>query len=422
MFKIYLSLLFITLSFLGRSNSILIPMDEHQKNHLKAYGIAFDVLKKGGSVDWLLNYRGGGFLITHSSYFESECVIRGVSFELLNVTRTNAILQEISAPEVNMSLVKLETAPKIAVYSPKNALVGDDTDAVIAALDYAEIPYTIIYDEEIISDHLLKYDWLHLHHEDFTGQHGRFMRRESAVLESKLQEATARQLGFEKVSQMKLAVAKRIKAFCAGGGFLFAMCSGAETFDIALAADGVDISESIYDGDDSDADSQSKLDFTKTLAFENFTLEPGLSRRFSDINTGRPDFFEAHNDFFIVFNFSAKWDVVPSMLTQNHENVIKEFMGQTSSFNKYVIKPDVLVLGENRKVNNVRYMYGELGRGHWTFYSGHDPEGVAGGGGGGGRGGRRTPTDLNLHPHSPGYRLILNNVLFPSAKKRKQKT
>ena len=406
---------FLILSFgFSQANSILIPMDGSQRNHLKAYGIAFLVLKKGMEVDWLLNYRGGSFLINWSGAIENECVVRGVSFEVVSSAKTNTILLEISSPSVNMNVVKLERSPRIAVYSPKNELVADETDAVITVLDYAEIPYVILYDEEILKDDLVKYDWLHLHHEDFTGQHGRFLRRESAVIESQIQEATAHQLGYSKVSAMKLEVAKKIKVFCTGGGYLFAMCSGAETFDIALAADGVDISESVYDGDEPDVDAQSKLDFSKTLAFENFTLEPGNSRKFSDINTGRPDWFESATDFFALFDFSAKWDVIPSMLTQDHESVIKEFMGQTSSFNKYTVKPDVLVLGENRRVNNVRYIYGELGRGHWTFYSGHDPEGSPGR--------RRTPTDLNLHPHSPGYRLILNNVLFPSAKKKKQKT
>ena len=407
-------LLFVFLCTAGRSDSILVPMDAGQKNHLKAYGIAYFVLQKGAYVDWLLNYRGGSFLVTYSTTIENECIVRGIYFEILNTAKTNSILQEISNPDINMSVVKLEKAPRIAVYSPKNELVADETDAVITVLDYAEIPYAIIYDEEILKEALVLYDWLHLHHEDFTGQHGRFLRRESSVIESKLQEATAHQLGFSKVSEMKLVVAKKIKAFCAGGGYLFAMCSGAETFDIALAADGVDISESIYDGDEPDVEAQSKLDFSNTLAFENFTLNPGSSRKFSDINTGRPD-FETNNDFFMLFDFSAKWDIIPSMLTQDHEHIIREFMGQTSSFNKFVVKPEVLVLGENRSAKNVRYLYGELGRGHWTYYSGHDPEGTPGRG-------RRTPTDLNLHPHSPGYRLILNNVLFPSAKKKKQKT
>lgn len=407
---VFLLILFVFTS--GRANSILIPMDEQQKNHLKAYGITYFMLQQGIAVDWLLNYRGGSFLAPYSPAIQSECSVRGITFEVISSAKTNTILHEISNPETNMNLVRLETAPKVAVYSPKNELVNDDTDAVIIVLDYAEIPYTIIYDEEILKDDLVKFDWVHLHHEDFTGQHGRFMRRESAVIESKIQEATAQRLGYKKVSAMKLDVAKKIKGFCAGGGYLFAMCSGAETFDIALAAEGVDIIDYIYDGDA--ADEEATLDFTKSLAFENFILEPSANRRFSNINTGRPNFYEPTSDFFRLFNFSAKWDIVPTMLTQNHEYVIKEFSGQTSAFNAEVVKPESLILGENKKANNVRYMYGELGRGHWTYYSGHDPEGSPGRG--------RMRTDLNLFPNSPGYRIILNNVLFPSAKKKKQKT
>ena len=389
-------------------------MDDGQKNHLKAYGLAYFILQKDFEVDWLLNYRGGSFLVDYSTQIENECVVRGISFEVVSAATVNSILTDIAKPEVNMEIVKLQTAPRIAVYSIKNELIQDETDAVITVLNYAEIPYTILYDDEVLKDELVKYDWLHLHHEDFTGQHGRFMRRESSVIESKLQEENAMRLGYTKVSQMKLDVAKRIKGFCAGGGYLFAMCSGAETFDIALAAEGVDIVESLFDGDDPETDAQSKLDFTKTLAFENFILEPGSSRKFSDINTGRQDFGESTNGFFTLFDFSAKWDIIPTMLTQDHEHVIKEFMGQTTAFNPYLIKPEALVLGENSVADNVRYIYGELGRGHWTFYGGHDPEGSPGR--------RRTPTDLNLYPHSPGYRLILNNVLFPSAKRKKQKT
>lgn len=407
--------IFLTFNFLVvfvRANSILIPMDEAQQNHLKAYGITYFMLQKGIETDWLLNYRGGSFLAPYSQLIQNECIIRGISFELISSAKTNTILQEIASPEANMNIVRLETAPKVAVYSPKNELVNDDTDAVMLVLDYAEIPYTIIYDEEILKGDLIKYDWVHLHHEDFTGQHGRFLRRESAVIEAKIQEATAQRLGYGKVSAMKLDVAKKIKGFCAGGGYLFAMCSGAETFDIALAAEGADIIDAMYDGDA--ADEEAALDFSKTLAFENFILEPGTRRRFSDINTGRPDFFEPSRDFFRLFNFSAKWDLIPSILTQNHEYVIKEFSGQTSAFNAAVVKPEALILGENKQAANVRYIYGEIGRGHWTFYSGHDPEGSPGRG--------RMKTDLNLFPHSPGYRLILNNVLFPSAKKKKQKT
>ncbi|WP_276372214.1 asparagine synthetase B [Chryseolinea sp. H1M3-3] len=395
------------------ANAILIPMDEAQKNHLKSYGLAFDALQRGGYLDWLLNYRGGSFLFPYEQYIHSECVVRGISFEVLSSAAVNAILTEIESPAVNMNVVRLEKSPRIAVYSPKGEFLKDETDAVITVLDYAEIPYTIIYDEEVVGEQLVKYDWLHLHHEDFTGQAGRHLRPESQ-LEADLQKITASKLGYANVTAMKLDVAKKIKGFCAGGGYLFAMCSGAETFDIALAADGVDISETMYDGDEVDPDAQSKLDFSKTLAFENFTMEPGYSRRFSDINTGWGDYWQRSNDFFSLFQFSAKWDIIPSLLTQNHEHAIREFIGQTTAFSKYVVKPAVLVLAENRRLNNVRYIYGELGRGHWTFYSGHDPEGTPGR--------WREPTDLNQHPNSPGYRLILNNVLFPSAKKKKQKT
>ena len=395
------------------SNSILIPMDQEQRNHLKAYGVAFFALEQNVHIDWLLNYRGGSFLIADEPDVRQECLVRGITFEVLANTAVNKLLGEISSPAVNMNAVRLEKAPRIAVYSPRNEFILDETDAVMLVLDYAEIPYEIIYDEEILDDALARFDWLHLHHEDFTGQHGRHMRRSTGRIESEMQEVTAMRLGYQKVSQMKLAVAHKIKAFCANGGYLFAMCSGAETFDIALAADGVDISESTYDGDDADPHAQEKLDFSKSLAFEKFTLEPGYSRRFSDINVNR-DYFDASSDFFTVFSFSAKWDIVPTMLTQNHDHQIREFHGQTTAFNRYVVKPTALILGENKSKNHVRYVYGEIGRGHWTYYSGHDPEGIPGRG--------RGPTDLNLYPNSPGYRLILNNVLFPSAQKKKQKT
>ena len=413
--KVIATLLFVFIFHGVGAMSILVAMDGQQRNHLKAYGWVYSLLQKNESVDWLLNYRGGSFLVAYSQAAESECKFRGISFEILNDEKALSLLQEISSPANNMNLVKLERAARIAVYSPKSDLIEYESDAVISVLDYAEIPYQIIYDEEVLQDTLAHFDWLHLHHEDFTGQHGRFLRRESAVIQAKLQEITAHQLGYTKVSEMKLDVAKRIKSYCFNGGYLFAMCSGAETLDIALAADGVDISESAYDGDDMDTGAQSKLDFSHALAFENFTLEYS-GRKFSDINSGsgRPNFWETTNTFFKLFDFSAKWDVIPSMLTQNHEHIIKEFYGQTTCFNKFLIKPMVLILAENNLENKVRYIYDELGKGHWTFYSGHDPEGRPGPG--------NRITDLNLYPHSPGYRLILNNVLFPSARKKKQKT
>lgn len=398
------------------ATSLLIPMDESQQNHLKAYGVVYWSLKQDQPVEWLLNFRGGSFLADYSKSLENECTVRGISFEILGAEAVNKLLLEINSPSSNTNLVRLERAARIGVYSPKNELVQDETDAVIAVLDYAEIPYKIFYDEEILHDSLARFEWVHLHHEDFTGQHGRFLRRESAITQMKLQEITASQFGFDKVSQMKLEVAKRIKAYVARGGYLFAMCSGAETLDIALAANGIDINESVYDGDGADPEAQEKLDFTQTLAFENFTLEYE-GRKFSDINSGssRPNYWETPNTYFRLFSYSAKWDIIPSMLNQNHEKVIREFHGQTSCFNKFLIKPQVEILGENTADNRVRYIANELGLGHWTFYSGHDPEGTGGGG-------PNRRTDLNLFPHSPGYRLILNNVLFPSARKKKQKT
>ncbi len=393
---------------LCRANSILIPMDGKQRNHLKAYGVAFFMLKKEQHVDWLLNYRDGSFLLPYSTIAHNECTIRGISFDILSDIKVNSILLEIASPAVNMNVVRLETAPRIAVYSPKSEFVTDETDAVILVLDYAEIPYTILYDEEIEANTLSSFDWLHLHHEDFTGQPARSFRREADVMQMKIQALTATRLGYTSVPVMKLAVAKKIKAFCAAGGYLFAMCSGAETFDIALASESTFIEE--YEETD---ESTHALDYSKTLAFENFILEPAYTRKFSNINSGR-DYFETANGYFRLFSFSAKWDIIPTMLNQNHEQVIREFNGLTTAFNATLVKPEALVLGENKQAQRVRYIYGELGRGHWTYYGGHDPESASGRG--------RGAIDLNQYPNSPGYRLILNNVLFPSAKKKKQKT
>ena len=403
----------------GRANSILIPMDNQQSNHLKAYGIAYKALKDDLDVDWLLNYRGGSFMIKQIASIETECRVRGVSVEVISDAKAASIKQQLSDPDVNMNVVTLQKAAKIIVYSPIKVSPAEfeNTDAVLLVLTYAEIPYEVVYDEEVLKGDLPKYDWLHLHHEDFTGQYGRNIHRQS-LTDIKVQEDIARKYGYSKVSQMKLAVAQGLKAFCAGGGYLFAMCSAAETLDIALAADGVDIVGSSYDGDDVDPDAQSKLDFSKTFAFGNFTLEGDNGYRgfstFSDINSAGGRGFDQAGGFFELFNFSAKWDVIPAMLTQNHESIIKEFFGQTTAFRKTAVKPSSLVMGEGKTSD--RYIYGESGKGQWTFYGGHDPEGLRGGGG------FRNPTDLNLHPHSPGYRLILNNVLFPSARKKKRKT
>lgn len=405
-------------SLIAKSSSILIYMDEDQKNHLKAYGIAYWSIKQSADVSWLLNYRGGSFLIAYNKGVEDECKIRGVSYQVVADGKVTAILNEISDPEVNMELIKLEKAPKMAVYSPKSKLPWDD--AVTLVLTYAEIPYEVIYDDDVLKDKLSSYDWLHLHHEDFTGQYGRFWANFRNATwyrdDVKNQEDAAKKNGFKKVSEMKLEVAKRIKEFCAGGGFLFAMCSGTDSFDIALSADGVDICESMFDGDAADPHAQDKLDFNKTVAFKDFKLDINpRNYEFSNIDATQTRTLNQTNDFFTLFDFSAKWDQVPTMLTQNHDKVVKGFMGQTTAFRKGLVKPNITVLGENKGAEEVRYLNGEIGKGRFTFYGGHDPEDYQHEVG-------DPPTDLNLHPNSAGYRLILNNVLFPAAKKKPQKT
>lgn len=397
---------------------ILIPMDETQKNHLKAYGIAYWILTNQMEVDWLLNYRGGSFMFKQLPAIEKELNIRGVSFSVIPDGQAASIIDEISRPEVNMDLVKLEKAPKMAVYSPKDKLPWDD--AVTLVLTYAEIPYDVIYDEEIMTGKLPLYDWLHMHHEDFTGQYGKFYAQFHTAAwyqeQVRTDEAMAHKLGFSKVSDMKGAVARRIKEFTAGGGFLFSMCSGTDSYDIALASEGLDICEKMYDGDGTTPNYNDKLDFSKTFAFRDFKLSTNpLEYEFSDIDMTSQRRIPRNEDVFVLFEFSAKWDPVPTMLCQNHEQVIKGFMGQSTSFKKDLIKPEVLIMGENKSSGEARYIHGEFGKGTWTFYGGHDPEDYQHMVG-------DPPTDLALHPNSPGYRLILNNVLFPAAKKKKQKT
>lgn len=416
--KNFFFLLFFCFTLVAKASSILINMDEDQKNHLKAYGIAYWSIKQNVEVSWLLNYKGGSFLIKYNKAVEDECRTRGVSYQILADGKVTAILNEISDPEVNMEIVKLEKAPKIAVYSPKSKLPWDD--AVTMVLTYAEIPYDVVYDDEVLRDKLVGYDWLHLHHEDFTGQYGRFWSSFRNVAwyreDVKNQEATAKRNGFSKVSQMKLAVAKKMSGFCAGGGFLFAMCSATDSFDIAMSADGIDICESMFDGDGADPNAQAKLNFNKAFAFKDFKLDQNPANyEFSDIDVTQTRTLNQSNDYFTLFDFSAKWDIVPTMLTQNHEKVIKGFMGQTTAFKKSLIKPGITILGENKGASEVRYLHGEIGKGQFTFYGGHDPEDYQHAVG-------DPPTDLNLHPNSAGYRLILNNVLFPAAKKKHQKT
>lgn len=402
-----------------KASQLLLPMDDSQKNHLKAYGIAFWILTQEIDVQWLLNYRGGSFMFNYSKTIEDECVIRGVSYEIIPDAKSAAIVAEIANPEINMDVVKLEKAPKIAVYSPKSKQPWDD--AVTLVLTYAEIPYDVIYDEEIMQGKLPLYDWLHLHHEDFTGQYGRFYHAYKHMSWYQKQvkdfESSADRLGFNKVSELKLGVALKIRDFTAGGGFLFSMCSGTDSYDIALASENVDICESMYDGDPADPHAQQKLDYKNTFAFTNFMLEKNpLVYEFSNI-----DATPIHNrtdqslDVFTLFDFSAKWDPVPTMLTQNHTKVIKGFMGQTTAYDKKYVKSEVLILGENKALNSAKYIHGEFGKGQWSFYGGHDPEDYQHFVG-------DPPTDLNLYPNSPGYRLILNNILFPAARKKKQKT
>ncbi len=413
-------LLFFILFFNQSSaNFILLPMDEStQQNHLKAYGITYWCLDKQYKASWLLNYRGGSFLLPDASEIRKECQIRGVSFEVLSDAEANAILDEISSPSQNMETVILEKAPKVAVYTPKGKQPWDD--AVTLVLTYAEIPFKEIYDEEVLSDQLLLYDWLHLHHEDFTGQYGKFfgMYRNAPwyIDQKKEAEALAAKLGFSKVSDEKLTVAKKVRDFVIGGGFMFAMCSATDSFDIALAAEGADICEPMFDGDGSDANYQTKIDYTKSFAFRDYTLERKPEKyEFSDIDMTEKRRVPFEKDYFTLMEYSAKWDVVPSMLCQNHTQLVKGFMGQTTSFEREFVKSNVLVLGENQINGEARYIHGQKGKGLFTFYGGHDPEDYQ----------HRVgdePTVLDLHPNSPGYRLILNNVLFPAAKKKKQKT
>lgn len=421
----YRKVLVLLLLFLivGRASAsyLMIPMDDSQKNHLKAYGIAYWALEREVEVSWLLNYRGGAFMMKYADALERECKLRGVSSEVIADGQSSEILSYIAEPSVNMDAVKLHKAPKIAVYSPKSKLPWDD--AVTLVLTFAEIPYDVIYDEEVISGVLPTYDWLHLHHEDFTGQYGKFWgsyRNTQWYIEDvRNQEEMAHKLGYSKVSQLKLAVTKKIRDFVSGGGFLFAMCSAPDSYDIALAAENVDICESMFDGDPMQPNAQEQLDYSKCFAFKDFRISTNPSEyEVSNIDIDqrqRQRLVNEKTDFFTLFDFSAKWDWVPTMLTQNHTRVIHGFMGQTTAFRKELVKSSAVILAENKALGEVRYLHGEYGKGTWTFLGGHDPEDYSHFVG-------DPPTDLSLHPNSPGYRLILNNILFPAAKKEKHKT
>ena len=417
--KIVLIYCFVSISIKAFASYILIPMDaNYQNDHLKSYGIAYWVLNQNQNIKWLLNYRGGAFLIPNSNRIAKECQIRGVSYEIVSDSKANEILIQINSPSQNMEAVILEKAPKIAVYSPSGKQPWDD--AVTLVLSYAEIPYDLIYDEEVLNDGLLIYDWLHLHHEDFTGQYGKFYRayKNAAwyIKQQKEAEKLAQKLGYDKVSKQKLAVAQKIKDYVLGGGFMFAMCSATDSFDIALSSQEIDICEPMFDGDQTTPNYQSKLDFSKTFAFKEFILErdPNVYE-FSSIDLTSTRKVSKDSDYFVLMDYSAKWDPIPTMLNQNHTAIVKGFMGQTTAFNPNQIKSNIMVLGENKINGEARYIHGIKGKGFFTFYGGHDPEDYT----------HRVgdpKTELELHPKSPGYRLILNNILFPAAKKKKQKT
>lgn len=415
-----LLILIVVIIPISKAAWLLIPMDEVQKNHLKAYGVAYWILNKGAEVEWLLNYRGGSYLIKYHKIFEDECTIRGVTSQVITDVQASSIKHQILQPDVNMDIIELHKAPRIAVYSPKNKQPWDD--AVTLALTYAEIPYDVVYDHEVMSGMLPTYDWLHLHHEDFTGQYGKFWAhyrnypwyREDVSAN----EQIASELGFEKVSELKLAVSQKIRDFVLGGGYLFAMCSATDSYDVALAASNVDICEVMFDGDPMDANAQAKLNYDNCMVFRDFSIVTNPAQyEISDIDVTetRPRSIHEGNDYFMLFDFSAKWDHIPTILCQNHQRLIKGFMGQTTAFNNKFIQSNVIIMGENKAADEARYIHGEYGNGFWTFYGGHDPEDYQ----------HRIgdpQTDLNLHPNSPGYRLILNNVLFPAAKKKKRKT
>jgi hypothetical protein len=419
MIRYYFLILLVIICPIVSASSLLIPMDNSQADHLKAYGAVFKSLEKGHKGEWLLNYRGGSFIVDDAPEIRDQCLLMGVTTEQISEAQQADIYRQIETE--NMERVELEKAPKIAVYSPPNLEPWDD--AVTLVLTYAEIPYDVIWDEQVIMGKLETFDWLHCHHEDFTGQYGKFYSAFRNELwyqsEVRTNEEMAKKLGYSKVSIMKRDVVKTINDYVRRGGFLFSMCSAPETMDAALAADGVDIVPQEFDGDPVDPDAQTKLDFSKTFAFENFQLSfnPFEYRR-TNIDT-YPDrlvkFLTPESDFFFLFEFSAKLDPVPTMLVQDHVNTVNGFMGQVSGFRKSLLKKSVIVLGQPDGFDEVRYIHGNLGRGTFTFYSGHDPEDYQ-------HMVNDPPTDLALYKHSPGYRLILNNILFPAAKTKERKT
>ena len=419
MHYIFASLCCIFMLGTGYAQKVLIPMDLSQTDHLKAYGLTYWALTKNVQTEWLLNYRGGSFLLDAESFLIAECRIRGVSFEQLSISQAQSIYDEVQSEKTNMDVVKLEKPPRIAVYTPPGSRPWDD--AVTMVLEYAEVKYEKIWDEEVLREKLSDYDWLHLHHEDFTGQYGKFFANYATapwyIQQVTLLETTAKKMGFKKVSELKRAIVQKIKSYIEQGGFMFAMCSATDSYDIALAAARTDICETMFDGDPVQPGYDTKIDFSQTFAFENFEIYTDPYRyEYSTIDVDAS--FRVNNqavDYFTLFDFSAKYDPVPTMLTQCHANVIKNFLGQTTAFHKEQIKKSVTVLAEREGTDEVKYLHGNVGRGTFTWYGGHDPEDYQHAVG-------DPPTDISLHKNSPGYRLILNNILFPAAKKKKQKT
>ena len=415
--KLFYGTILFIFSFL-QAGDILVPMDYFQKDHLKAYGVAYWAIEKGAKVEWLLNYRGGSFWIEGYENIINQCVLRGVSYEIISNSEYASILSEIQ--QSNMDVVELEKAPKVAVYTPEGKFPWDD--AVTMALTYAEIPYETLWDKEVLRGELSRYDWLHLHHEDFTGQYGKFFAAHAGsdwyIDQVRRQESQAKELGYSKVSKLKLSVVLKIKQFMMEGGFLFAMCSATDTYDIALAAANTDICGPMFDGDAADPSAQSKLNYSQCIAFKDFKLEMNpYVYEYSDIDM-TDDInrnLKEPNDYFTLFDFSAKFDPIPSILTQNHTRIIKGFMGQTTAFRRTLIKPGTVILGEVQNTDIVKYIYGAVGKGFFTFFGGHDPEDYKHFVG-------DPPTELELHKNSPGFRLILNNILFPATNKKKQKT
>ena len=415
--KIHLTI-FVVLNILF-SQKILIPMDNTQNDHLKSYGFAFWILKQKDTIDWLLNYKGGSFLINAKTKYIEEAKLRGINLYSVTPEELNIIYEIIE--NNNMSSVLLEKQPKIAVYSPPDKQPWDD--AVTLALTYAEIDYEVIFDDEVLKGDLIKYDWLHLHHEDFTGQYGKFYKSfRNASWYKKLEKdfkKIASKHGFKSVQKLKKQIAYNIKDYIMNGGFLFAMCSATDSFDIALATLNVDIASEVFDGTPIDNNYQTKINFSNGIAFENYSLYTNpMIYEYSTIDyppSHIPDAKGAEADYFTLFEFSAKWDPVPTMLTQNHVTVINGFMGQTTGFDRNLIKKNVLIMGEDPSSNQVKYIHGNIAKGTYTFLGGHDPEDYKHYVG-------DPPTDLSLHKNSPGYRLILNNVLFPAARKKKKKT